>query len=84
MVRFVSVCVEYNKNREVKDGLHQYRNMSQSQAPNSLEKVIFHLVESAEKKLAEKKGQADQLSMLEADQGELFLLCYCDPVIVTP
>ena len=47
MICYLDLCLGLNKAREAKDGLHQYRNLSQSQAPGSLEVVIRHLLESA-------------------------------------
>ena len=59
MICYLDLCLGLNKAREAKDGLHQYRNLSQSQAPGSLEVVIRHLLESADKNCAEAKAAAD-------------------------
>lgn len=48
MYLYIDLCCENHKSRQVKDGLHQYRNLSQSQAPGSLEKVILYLKNKAE------------------------------------
>mmetsp|Transcript_22119 Transcript_22119/g.33189 ORF Transcript_22119/g.33189 Transcript_22119/m.33189 type:complete len:848 (-) Transcript_22119:241-2784(-) len=48
MKLYVDICVDLRVSREMKDGLHQYRNLCQSQAPNSLEKVLLHLLEKTE------------------------------------
>ena len=53
MTKYVDICVDLQMHRHVKDGLHQYRNISQQQAPNSLETVIKYLLKSAEKKANE-------------------------------
>ena len=58
MILYLDVCLEKNKSREGKDGLHQYHNQSQSQAPGSFEIVILYLVEKAEKKHCEAKEAA--------------------------
>lgn len=47
---YLDLCLQLGRAREAKDGLHQYRNLSQSQAPGSLEAVIRHLIEASEKK----------------------------------
>lgn len=59
MLTYLNLCLKLHKSREAKDGLHQYRNLSQSQAPGSLEKVIRYLMEQAEKKCVEAKASAD-------------------------
>jgi translation initiation factor 3 subunit A len=59
MITYLNLCLKLHKSREAKDGLHQYRNLSQSQAPGSLEKVIRYLMEQAEKKCMEAKISAD-------------------------
>jgi len=48
MIAYIDLCLDLNKTREAKDGLHQYRNLSQSQAPGSLEVVIRSLLDKAE------------------------------------
>mmetsp|Transcript_20202 Transcript_20202/g.43642 ORF Transcript_20202/g.43642 Transcript_20202/m.43642 type:complete len:1001 (+) Transcript_20202:70-3072(+) len=59
MMAYLDLCLKLLRSREAKDGLHQYRNMSQSQAPGSLEKVIRYVVEAAEKKCSEAKALVD-------------------------
>jgi hypothetical protein len=59
MIVYVDLCLKLYKTREAKDGLHQYRNLSQTQAPGSLEKVIRYLLTAAEKKCTEAKASAD-------------------------
>jgi translation initiation factor 3 subunit A len=57
---YLDLCLDLNRAREAKDGLHQYRNLSQSQAPGSLEAVIRHLLEKAEGKCREAKEMAEK------------------------
>ena len=45
MKLYLDICVDLTLTRELKDGLHQYRNLCQVQAPNSLEVVILYLLE---------------------------------------
>eukprot|EP00629_Pelagomonadales_sp_RCC1024_P015524 CAMPEP_0119274998 /NCGR_PEP_ID=MMETSP1329-20130426/13082_1 /TAXON_ID=114041 /ORGANISM="Genus nov. species nov., Strain RCC1024" /LENGTH=345 /DNA_ID=CAMNT_0007275357 /DNA_START=120 /DNA_END=1153 /DNA_ORIENTATION=+ len=51
MFRYVEIAVELQLHRHAKDGLHQYRNISQQQAPQSLEAVIQFLLKTAEKRV---------------------------------
>lgn len=48
-----------NRSREVKDGLHQYRNLCQTSAPGSLEKVILYLLNKAETACQQAKVYAE-------------------------
>lgn len=59
MITYLNLCLKLHKSREAKDGLHQYRNLSQSQAPGSLEKVIRYLMEKAEEQCSKAKASAD-------------------------
>lgn len=69
MLQYLNLCLLMNKSREAKDGLHQYRNLSQHQAPGSLEIVIRHLIDSAESKCRKAKDQADELKARPSDGG---------------
>ena len=64
MITYLDLCLKLHKSREAKDGLHQYRNLSQSQAPGSLEKVIRYLMEKAEEKCSQAKASADAEAVL--------------------
>ena len=70
MMTYLNLCLKLHKSREAKDGLHQYRNLSQSQAPGSLEKVIRYLMEQAEMKCSEAKASSDALLELDDTGGE--------------
>lgn len=59
MVAYLDLCLKLHRAREAKDGLHQYRNLAQSQAPGSLEKVIRYLLEKAEDQCSRAKAAAD-------------------------
>lgn len=37
MLKYMDLCVQLQQHHQAKDGLHQYRNMAQQQAPGSLE-----------------------------------------------
>jgi len=66
MLLYLDLCLKKNKFREAKDGLHQYRNVSQSQAPGSLEIVIKYLMEKAELKCKTAKECAEEMATLTA------------------
>lgn len=59
MIAYLNLCLKLHRAREAKDGLHQYRNLAQSQAPGSLEKVIRYLLEKAEEQCNKAKAAAD-------------------------
>lgn len=59
MIAYLDLCLKLHRAREAKDGLHQYRNLAQSQAPGSLEKVIRYLLEKAEDQCGKAKTAAD-------------------------
>ncbi|CAM9162125.1 unnamed protein product, partial [Ectocarpus sp. 8 AP-2014] len=66
MLKYMDLCVQLQQHRQAKDGLHQYRNMAQQQAPGSLEVIINYLVDQAEKKATNSRKKADQMSLVEA------------------
>lgn len=76
MHKYMDICVELKLSREAKDGLHQYRNISQQQAPHSLEVIIEYLIKVAEDRaraardLANQKNEDSTLKCddLEAEQ----------------
>ena len=75
MKTFLDLCISLNKARDAKDGLHQYRNLSQSQAPGSLEQVIKYLIEKSEEqcsKARELVGEsAEEASAVKGDEGNV-------------
>jgi len=66
MITYLNLCLKLHKSREAKDGLHQYRNLSQSQAPGSLEKVIRYLMEKAETKCTQNAAKVAANSKTKA------------------
>ncbi|PFH32754.1 putative eukaryotic initiation factor-3 subunit 10 [Besnoitia besnoiti] len=58
MIRHVQLCVDENKLRLARDGLHQYRIISQHANIQSLGKVIAELRSRAEQKLSQAKEAA--------------------------
>ena len=53
MLKYIEICVSLRDSAMAKDGLHQYRNIAQQQAPQSLETVIYHLLNESEKRMME-------------------------------
>lgn len=37
MIKYIELCIDLQAHKHAKDGMHQYRNLSLQQAPNSLE-----------------------------------------------
>jgi len=66
MKRFFDICVELKLGRDAKDGLHQYRNITQQQAPHSLEVVIVYLLDLAEAQARKAHTAAAQHCLDEA------------------
>jgi len=64
MMKYIDIAVSLKLHRHAKDGLHQYRNISQQQAPQSLEAIIQHLLKAGESRVAKaaKEAQAKNLS----------------------
>ncbi|CAO1630037.1 unnamed protein product [Jaminaea pallidilutea] len=59
MMRFVELCVELRRGRTAKDGLLQYKNISQNTSPQSIETVIKHFIKLSEGKVADAQGKAE-------------------------
>jgi translation initiation factor 3 subunit A len=59
MMSYLDLCLSLRLSRQAKDGLHQYRTLSQTQAPGSLEKVIRYLLDQAEAQCAAAKAVVD-------------------------
>ncbi len=70
MIAYIDLCLELNKPREAKDGLHQYRNLSQSQAPGSLENVIRYLIKQSESRCMAAKASVDKDDEEGGEGGE--------------
>jgi translation initiation factor 3 subunit A len=68
MIQYLDLCLSLGKPREAKDGLHQYRNLCQSQAPQSLETVILHLMSAAEKRCQIAQQRANLLSKRASEE----------------
>jgi len=70
MIVYLDLCLDLSKPHKAKDGLHQYRNLSQTQAPGSLEKVIRYLMDKAEKKCTEAKASVDAATLASSESDD--------------
>ena len=59
MIRFVELCVELRRGRTAKEGLMQYKNVSQNTNAQSIELVIKHFIKLADAKVVEAQSKAD-------------------------
>jgi translation initiation factor 3 subunit A len=66
MKRHLELCVDLKDFRTAKDGLHQYRTMTQLVDPQSLEAVSMHLIELAETRASEARMKADKVALAAA------------------
>ena len=74
MIKVLDLCVNLRQVHMAKECLHQYRNITQTQAPHSLEVVIDHMLTITEKRTKEaaKKSQGsvdDVCEDLEAERS---------------
>lgn len=61
MLRFVELCVTLRKTRSAKDGLLQYKNISQNLSVQSIELVLKRFLQLSEDKVIEAKRTVDFL-----------------------
>ena len=66
MKRHLELCVDLKDHRTAKDGLHQYRNLSQALDPASLEVVALHVMELAEARATAARTKADKVALAAA------------------
>eukprot|EP00512_Aurantiochytrium_limacinum_P004623 CAMPEP_0171496992 /NCGR_PEP_ID=MMETSP0958-20121227/7013_1 /TAXON_ID=87120 /ORGANISM="Aurantiochytrium limacinum, Strain ATCCMYA-1381" /LENGTH=1031 /DNA_ID=CAMNT_0012031163 /DNA_START=207 /DNA_END=3302 /DNA_ORIENTATION=+ len=70
MERFMDLCVDARNNFMAKEGLHQYRNLCQHQAPQSLETVIEYMLNLAETRVKEMSAVCDRRAVDEVEDLE--------------
>jgi translation initiation factor 3 subunit A len=79
MLRLFELCVERRDTATAKDAIHNYRNMCQHHDPNSLDIVVTHMFNIAERKLdaalrscqvIEGDGRYFQTSLLDEEDEE--------------
>ncbi|KAJ3007260.1 eukaryotic translation initiation factor 3 subunit A [Thoreauomyces humboldtii] len=62
MLKFVELCVTLRKGKTAKEGLHQYKNISQNITVSSIESVIKRFIEVAENQVATAQTKAEAVS----------------------
>jgi translation initiation factor 3 subunit A len=65
MLKFVELCVELRRGRLAKDGLHQYRSVSQNVNVAGMETVMKHFLVTAEEKLEAAAASAASAELVE-------------------
>ncbi|PLW35694.1 hypothetical protein PCASD_13128 [Puccinia coronata f. sp. avenae] len=61
MLRFIDLCVLLRKTRNVKEGLHMYKNVAQNTSVSSVEMVIQHFITKSKEKLNEALAKVDEI-----------------------
>ncbi|CAG8650127.1 7805_t:CDS:2 [Dentiscutata erythropus] len=70
MLRFVELCVNLRKGKTAKEGLHQYKNISQNTSVTTIELVIKKFIELSEEKVTAAQAKADQIILDAIDDLE--------------
>ncbi|KAJ3386390.1 eukaryotic translation initiation factor 3 subunit A [Entophlyctis sp. JEL0112] len=70
VLRFVELAVTLRKGKIVKEGLHQYKNISQNVSVSAIELVIKRFIDQAEAKVAEAQSKADKINLDNVDDLE--------------
>jgi hypothetical protein len=71
MLRFVELCVDLRKGRTAKEGLMQYKNISQNTSVGSIEVVIKRFLQLADAKVQEAQEKADKVvALIDVDDLE--------------
>ncbi|KAI8999952.1 hypothetical protein BC832DRAFT_571548 [Gaertneriomyces semiglobifer] len=63
MLKFVELCISLRKGRTAKEGLHQYKNISQNTTVSSIETVIKKFIELSEAKVADAQEKAEKITL---------------------
>lgn len=61
MLRFIELCVDLRKGRFAKEGLMQYKNITQNTSVQSIELVIQSFIQQASDKVAQAQVKANQV-----------------------
>ncbi|KAA1074380.1 eukaryotic translation initiation factor 3 subunit A [Puccinia graminis f. sp. tritici] len=61
MLRFIDLCVLLRKTRNVKEGLHMYKNVAQNTSVSSVEMVVQHFITKSKEKLDEALAKVDEI-----------------------
>ncbi|OLY83569.1 Eukaryotic translation initiation factor 3 subunit A [Smittium mucronatum] len=61
--KFVELCVEQRKGKQLKEGLQQYRNLTQNTSIESFQNMVSLVLKLSEEKVRAAQKQADKLSV---------------------
>ncbi|KAI8815455.1 hypothetical protein BJ742DRAFT_783624 [Cladochytrium replicatum] len=70
VLKFVELCVNLRKGKTAKEGLHQFKNISQNITVSSIEVVIKRFIELADQKVIEAQAKAERLTLDAIDDLE--------------
>jgi translation initiation factor 3 subunit A len=71
MVRFIELCVDLRKGRTAKEGLMQYKNITQNTSVASIELVIQKFIDISNQKVQEAQAKASQVvAIVDVDDLE--------------
>nr|CAG8435075.1 14005_t:CDS:10 [Entrophospora candida]CAG8510865.1 9028_t:CDS:10 [Entrophospora candida] len=70
MLRFIELCVNLRKGKTAKEGLYQFKHISQSYSVATIELVIKRFLELAEEKVTTAQAKADQITLETVDDLE--------------
>ncbi|KAJ1562097.1 eukaryotic translation initiation factor 3 subunit A, partial [Nowakowskiella sp. JEL0078] len=70
ILKFVDLCVDLRKSKAVKEGLHQFKNISQNITVSSIELVIKRFIDQADLKVTEAQAKADKISAHDIEDLE--------------
>ncbi|KAH9456590.1 hypothetical protein Pst134EB_012790 [Puccinia striiformis f. sp. tritici] len=61
MLRFINLSVLLRKTRNVKEGLHMYKNVAQKTSVSSVEMVVQHFITKSKEKLVKALAKVDEI-----------------------
>ena len=71
MLRFIELCVDLHKGRTAKEGLMQYKNITQNTSVSSIELVIQRFIDLSNQKVQEAQAKASQVvAIVDVDDLE--------------
>ncbi|KAJ3242556.1 eukaryotic translation initiation factor 3 subunit A [Chytriomyces hyalinus] len=70
LLRFIELAVIMRKGKVAKEGLHQYKNISQNVTVTAIELVIKKFIDLSEAKVAEAQTKADKINLDNVDDLE--------------
>ena len=71
MLRFIELCVDLRKGRTAKEGLMQYKNITQNTSVASIELVIQRFIDLSNQKVQEAQAKASQVvAIVDVDDLE--------------